>query len=1329
MKKASVLFKVMGGCVAVTLVGSFLVMDLLRVKVTEASVLGLPEPNVILKASREFSYPILRGVKIDYNNPLNMDFIIDTSDQGEVDQAEAQRLINYFYATVAVPNESLWVNLSPYEQDRVVDDSLKETDLGRDLLAQDYVLKQFSSSLTYPESETGENYWEMLKETNGISDDSFNKIWIMPDSAKINEENGMAWVSEASLTAQLEADYMAAEKNSINEESGSTEAMREIVLPKVINEINNGKNFAKLRQIYYSMLLGMWFKKRFKESFFANLIEQENVKGIEIEDKEAKEKIYKVYKKAFEQGVYRMLKKEKDLATDKVVKREYFSGGFTPMSSAIIDQDTNTLSSNVIVDGIIDSIKNKITEFGIGLKMLKVSFDEKNRDKAKFEPTANKGVGGNLLMTQYGNELNGKFQSSSDPRTITPEMRAEIDERMKLIDELIPVEESNGVISFLNEQSTFGTSGLRGSDISQDGEDAFKAYAEQTRSFFNTPSYTRINEKFAAGEEDTGVPTVDHYNVGSDGLDMAKFGTSGLRGPLAGMNIYQGSDAAWRSNLQRATINPSSKWAGDASTPYSYSNFYVSELGGHTVSFMFYAKMKVSEAVSNFTKKLKKSIKRSFIESRSDANEVLTDILKEGSEYIFSDEQDLYSVEEIVNKFIKNKHWSNQDVYDSVSAFRDGVDGFVKTMHYNVDEMPDVDLYGLSSLSDPLWARDFLKGDDLVVALYNQVYQTYVKKLLIARSEYKKDSSLNVTGLWKKTMEISQESAAIVRNRALDLVDFEAYEAELVKEAAQKKKNNKNTIGLVEARAAKRAAFYGLEDGTFSLASEVEDLKNKSIEYVSDRMDLINEVSKRYNGFEIESERAREYFKHLVVTPSPNKASAQQAKSANESQTADTMPVIDELLKKYDLSDPSSSEHFTSMIDELRSRNLDEFNLRLGTSGLRDVAEDRGFSVGGSISFNRESSDASAALMERFKTIDLTPSHISDADSDRVSPITLTQVSLPKINNKFAGDNSVDKYMDESNSLSKAISDGLVLLDVKFENAVNNFRAKLGKFIKRTIIESRENVYVVMEQMLKDGGNELYSVADIVGKLKAKGQMTESQAYEGVQIYQTGIENFAIEVANRANAKEDINSWAAGYFQNNKLAEGLFKAFANKYESRKYFGDIRSFLSVDQQAVDLDLARVMAESEKNSVIGLVDFDVYQAELAQISNEEKVLLSDLSAKMRVETGKTTVGLDFTDVAQMKKDIEQGKVEGLNPNKVDAYVSNIYELNKMSSSVEVQREGGISMQELDDKLVLEKGADAQGKMFANVDYDFSDGINYTILALKDITGEEVLELAAA
>src|SRR5947207_7148637 len=126
----------------------------------------LPAPGVRVQLSPQFNPPILKGIKVHPNNPFRFDFILDKGDVETQNfaslQNESTKLIKYFLASLTVPEKDLWVNLSPYEKDRIVPQSFGMTEMGRDLLAQDYMLKQITASLIYPEGETGKKFWNKV---------------------------------------------------------------------------------------------------------------------------------------------------------------------------------------------------------------------------------------------------------------------------------------------------------------------------------------------------------------------------------------------------------------------------------------------------------------------------------------------------------------------------------------------------------------------------------------------------------------------------------------------------------------------------------------------------------------------------------------------------------------------------------------------------------------------------------------------------------------------------------------------------------------------------------------------------------------------------------------------------------------------------------------------------------------------------------------------------------------------------------------------------------------------------------------------------------------
>ena len=70
---------------------------------------NLPQPGTMLMPSGEASLPVLKGLKLDPNDPLHMQFIIDPGTNKTVDKDQANQLIRYFLAALATPAQDIWV--------------------------------------------------------------------------------------------------------------------------------------------------------------------------------------------------------------------------------------------------------------------------------------------------------------------------------------------------------------------------------------------------------------------------------------------------------------------------------------------------------------------------------------------------------------------------------------------------------------------------------------------------------------------------------------------------------------------------------------------------------------------------------------------------------------------------------------------------------------------------------------------------------------------------------------------------------------------------------------------------------------------------------------------------------------------------------------------------------------------------------------------------------------------------------------------------------------------------------------------------------------------
>lgn len=318
------------------------------------SVLNLPAVGTMVTTTPAYAPTLIKGITIHPDNALMFDFVFEDGDiplEGEALKEEFEKLIKYFLAALTVPEKDLWVNLSPYEGGKVIPAGLGDTEMGRDLLAQDYLLKQVTASLMYPEEELGRKFWDKVFERayqiygkTNIPLNTFNKVWIVPDKAVVLEEGRTALVVESRLKVMLEEDYAALEYGRGDEKFGldrldkkdadkiadvTSKIVREVLIPAIEEEVNNGETFAGLRQIYHAMVLATWYKESLRESLLGKVyVDQNKTQGVDTQDKESNQKIYAQYMEAFQKGVYDYIRHDYDKNTKRMVQRKYFSGGF-----------------------------------------------------------------------------------------------------------------------------------------------------------------------------------------------------------------------------------------------------------------------------------------------------------------------------------------------------------------------------------------------------------------------------------------------------------------------------------------------------------------------------------------------------------------------------------------------------------------------------------------------------------------------------------------------------------------------------------------------------------------------------------------------------------------------------------------------------------------------------------------------------------------------------------------------------------------------------------------------------------------------------------------
>ena len=120
-----------------------------------------------------------------------------------------------------------------------------------------------TSSLLYPNDGIGQEFWKKVytQAKSGFAGaqipvSSFNKVWIMPDRASVLTKGQTVIITASHLRVILDHDYHAAQKMQekdrilMGQQEVAEKVMREVIVPVLEKEINEGEHFSMLRQIF-----------------------------------------------------------------------------------------------------------------------------------------------------------------------------------------------------------------------------------------------------------------------------------------------------------------------------------------------------------------------------------------------------------------------------------------------------------------------------------------------------------------------------------------------------------------------------------------------------------------------------------------------------------------------------------------------------------------------------------------------------------------------------------------------------------------------------------------------------------------------------------------------------------------------------------------------------------------------------------------------------------------------------------------------------------------------------------------------------------------------
>jgi hypothetical protein len=297
--------------------------------------------------------PLVTGMVLFNSNPMRPGLNLAVHPDTRLEQTEVEalqrKLGRYLNTFLVVPGDLAHVNLSPFAEGCGIPEPLRRTELGLALLKQDLDLKNVTTSLLHPLTETGKAFWSAIKEAAGLdaSVASCLRVWIVPDDSAVTEKvvgkDGHITIDKMGLRVLSETDY---ETQSALKRSASTRSLdaiaiklfREIVLPKLEEEVRAGAVFGELRQILSVLVLAVWLRRRAGELLsqigFLDSCRTKEL-GLEIVSDEPTA-IQREYQRLVREGAWQWM--EPLGFEDKPLWRLYLAGGILLRNSPDVAQ-------------------------------------------------------------------------------------------------------------------------------------------------------------------------------------------------------------------------------------------------------------------------------------------------------------------------------------------------------------------------------------------------------------------------------------------------------------------------------------------------------------------------------------------------------------------------------------------------------------------------------------------------------------------------------------------------------------------------------------------------------------------------------------------------------------------------------------------------------------------------------------------------------------------------------------------------------------------------------------------------------------------------------
>jgi len=274
-----------------------------------------------------------------------------------------QKTLEYFFIGLAINEDRFWVDLNPYQADRVIDQSLENTDLGRIMLNADLRLKEDVTTLINPQvSKTGKEFWRRLFEKAqelGVTEiPVMTRVCIVPAETIAYETENQFSIIKSSLRVILkDSGYRDKIKDDrlLELDDFSYNLMQELILPELDKRVNEAYTYADLREVYNALILAQWYKGKFSYSTdpLLRAVNSNVINEAELNYSYSTEEIYQDYLKSFKGGEYSFSENDSfaNPFNATVSVRHYFSGGVDFRRIGVVKK--SSISEGVDKDSVL----------------------------------------------------------------------------------------------------------------------------------------------------------------------------------------------------------------------------------------------------------------------------------------------------------------------------------------------------------------------------------------------------------------------------------------------------------------------------------------------------------------------------------------------------------------------------------------------------------------------------------------------------------------------------------------------------------------------------------------------------------------------------------------------------------------------------------------------------------------------------------------------------------------------------------------------------------------------------------------------------------------